>query len=76
MDSFGSFNEWFSSSFPAKLYSFIPQLLAAVVLFIVGIWLGNLSGKLTVKRLERRTLDRTVHHSLTKEGSAVIKINF
>ena len=76
MDSFGSFNEWFSSSFPAKLYSFIPQLLAAVVLFAVGIWLGNLSCKLTVKLLERRNVDRSVHHFLSKSVGVFIKIIF
>lgn len=76
MDSFGSFNEWFSSSFPAKLYAFIPQLIAAVILLTVGIWLGNLSGKLTVKLLERRNVDRSVHHFLSKSVSVFVKIIF
>lgn len=65
LDIFGSFNSWLSQSLPIKIYDSLPKILislaSAIVIIALGFWLGNIARKMTVKILEKHSVDRSVH---------------
>ncbi len=75
-----SFNEWLSDTFNfhfnESLPSFVFTALSVVITLFAGFWFGNLAGKLLIKILERRNVDRSVHHFLSKSVSVFIKFIF
>lgn len=77
---FESFNSWLSEVLPLKIYNSLPKILislaSAVLIVIIGFWLGNLAEKLLLKILEKRNVDYSVHHFLSKSLSVFIKIIF
>lgn len=80
LDFISSFKEQLFQSFGSDFYDRIPvvvfSIASAVLTIIIGIWFGNLMGKLLVKILERRRVDKSVHYFLGRSVSAVIKIIF
>ena len=80
LDIFGSFNSWLSQSLPIKIYDSLPKILislaSAVVIIALGFWLGNIARKMTVKILEKHSVDRSVHLFLSRSASIIIKIIF
>ncbi len=80
LDIFGSFNSWLSQSLPIKIYDSLPKILislaSAIVIIALGFWLGNIARKMTVKILEKHSVDRSVHLFLSRSASIIIKIIF
>ena len=80
LDIFGSFNSWLSQSLPIKIYDSLPKILislaSTIVIIALGFWLGNIARKMTVKILEKHSVDRSVHLFLSRSASIIIKIIF
>lgn len=67
-------------SFDLNFYNRIPliifSLVSATVTIAIGVWFGNLAGRLLVKILEKKNVDHSVHYFLRKTLSTFIKIIF
>ena len=59
-----------------RLTVILLSLISAVLTIIIGFWLGNLAGKLLVRILKKKNVDRSVHYFLSRMLSAIIKIIF
>lgn len=73
---FNKMKMMYFDSLPDKILEFLPSLLWSVVIVIIGIWVGNLAGKLVVKILIKQNVDKSVHHFLSKSTSFFIKTIF
>lgn len=73
---FDTIKSMYFDSLPEKLYELLPHLLWSVVIVVIGFWIGNFAGKLVVKILVKRNVDKSVHHFLSKSTSVFIKVVF
>ncbi len=73
---FNSFKSIYFDSLPEKLFAMLPTIVAALLIIIFGCWIGKLSGKLVIKILTKKNVDKSVHHFLSKSTDVFIKIIF
>lgn len=59
-----------------KMPVIIFSVISAAITIAIGFWLGNLAGKLLIKILEKRNVDKSVHYFLGRIVSSLIKIIF
>lgn len=59
---------------PERLLDFLPHLLSAVIVVIVGFWISNLLGKLLVNILTRHEVDSSIHRFLQRFTVVLLKI--
>ncbi len=70
------FSDGLSFDINDKLPVFLFSILSAAITIAVGFWLGNLAGKLLIKILEKRNVDKSVHYFLGRTLSSLIKVIF
>lgn len=77
---FDSLKNQFSQGFDFNISDRLPvmifSLVSAVLTIVIGFWLGNMAGKLLIKILEKRNVDKSVHYFLGRTVSSLIKIIF
>lgn len=79
-----SFFDFFSKQFSYvsdydignNLPSVIFSVVSATLTIVIGFWIGNLSGKLLIRILKKRDVDKSTHFFLSKILSSFIKIIF
>lgn len=69
------FGSWLDS-LPRKLFESIPEIIAAVVIIIIGFFLSKLAGKLLIKIMQKRNVDESVHHFLKSMLVVTMRIVF
>lgn len=67
---------WKDFDIVSKLETFIPKLILAIVIVIVGLWLAKTLSKLVVKAMERQKVDASVYNFISNSIKAAIKICF
>lgn len=70
------FSHLFNYDIGDKLPVIIFSVVSAAITIAIGFWLGNLAGKLLIKILEKRNVDKSVHYFLGRILSSLIKIVF
>ncbi len=73
---FDKLSSMYFASLPDKIIGLLPSVLWSAVIVIIGIWIGNLSGKLVIKILTKQNVDKSVHHFLSRFTSFFIKTIF
>lgn len=70
------FKSMYFDSLSEKIYNMLPTVIFAVVIVVVGFWVGKLGGKLVIKILKKKNVDKSIHHFLSKSTEFFIKIIF
>ncbi len=58
-----AFRMWLNS-LPQRVFDSIPEIVAAIIIIVVGFFFSGLVGKLLVKIMQKRNVDESVHHFL------------
>lgn len=67
---------WKNFDIVSKLETFIPKLIIAVILIIVGFQLAKILSKLVIKAMERQRVDPSVYNFISNFLKAAVKICF
>ena len=69
------FRSWLHS-LPEKIFDSIPEIIAAIVIIVIGFFLSKLMGKLLIRIMQRNNVDESVHHFLKSMVVVSIRIVF
>lgn len=68
--------QWGIENLPEKIYNIMPKLIVFVAIIIIGFWASNKIGKLLVKILDMKNVDKSVHRFVQKSLTIFLKIIF
>lgn len=75
VEEVSAFGSWLDS-LPEKLFESIPEIIAAVIIIVIGFFSSKLAGKLLIKIMQKRNVDESVHHFLKSMLVVTMRIVF
>lgn len=75
LDNVSAFTQWLQS-LPEQLFNLLPKIVAAIVILIVGWFIGKLAGKILKQVMVKRRVDETVHYFLCRMLVITLRIVF
>ncbi len=71
---FSSFKQFGLEQLPEKLIESLPKLIVFVLVLVIGFWLAGFTGKLIVRILERRNVDRSMFRFIRRSVVIFLRI--
>lgn len=71
---FSSFKQLSLEQLPEKIIELLPKLIVFVLVLVIGFWLAGLAGKLVVKILESKNVDRSMHRFINRSVVIFLRI--
>lgn len=71
---FSSFKQLSLEQLPEKFLEFLPKLIVFALVLVIGFWLAGLAGKLIVKILESKSVDRSMHRFINRSVVIFLRI--
>src|SRR4051812_36811470 len=66
--------EYYSNQMFGSLIQYAPKIIAAIAIFIIGLWVTNILAKVLTKGMEKRKLDVSLQSFLTSLVSVALKV--
>ena len=71
---FSSFKQLSLEQLPEKFMESLPKLIVFVLVLVIGFWLAGLAGKLIVKILESKNVDKSMHRFIKRSVVIFLRI--
>ena len=71
---FSELKQWSFENFPEKFAAALPKLIAFILVLAIGFWLAKLVGNLTVKILENKGVDKSMHRFVKRSTVIFLRI--
>lgn len=66
--------QWSFENFPEKFAAALPKLIVFILVLVIGFWLAKLVGDLTVKILENKGVDKSMHRFVKRSTVIFLRI--
>lgn len=71
---FSELKQWSFENFPEKFAAALPKLIVFILVLVIGFWLAKLVGDLTVKILENKGVDKSMHRFVKRSTVISLRI--
>lgn len=71
---FSELKQWSFENFPEKFAAALPKLIVFILVLAIGFWLAKLVGNLTVKILENKGVDKSMHRFVKRSTVIFLRI--
>ena len=71
---FSELKQWSFENFPEKFAAALPKLIVFILVLVIGFWLAKLVGDLTVKILENKGVDKSMHRFVKRSTVIFLRI--
>lgn len=71
---FSDFKQQSFEQLPEKILESLPKLIVFILVLVIGFWLAGLAGKLIVKILESKNVDKSMHRFIRRSTVIFLRI--